>query len=219
MKNKRQSTWRKIINLSPLVDVLMIVIFWYIMMSNQTMEENREMAKNELEALKTGYETQIDVLEQEKAELTGKIDVLEREKAELEEKNAAQEQINEELNGKLQDLEAENDMLGSMVEKSVGYVYIRLFDGLNKNRMIEVNYETKLVDKFVFSSGDSSYLQQRLQNDITEYATQDEKERIAVIFIYEGSNAFYVDVTQIMNILYQLRTELDISVHTINMAD
>ena len=39
-----------IINLSPLVDVLMIVIFWYIMMSNQTIEETKMSAQEELAA-------------------------------------------------------------------------------------------------------------------------------------------------------------------------
>ena len=51
--------WKKIINLSPLVDVLMIVIFWYIMMSNQTIEDTKETAQNELSAQQNRYEAEL----------------------------------------------------------------------------------------------------------------------------------------------------------------
>ena len=210
---------RKIINLSPLVDVLMIVIFWYIMMSNQTMEQTQAAAQSEKEMLKLEHAHAMELLTQEKDAANAEVQRLLGENEALTQETELYKDINDDLSDQLGDLREENEALGAMLEQSIGYVYIHLYDGLNKNRIVEVNYESELVDKFIFSSGESAYLEQKLTKVITEYATRDEKERIAVIFIYEGSNAFYVDITRIMNVLYELRTELNISVHTINMAE
>lgn len=221
-----QMNLRKIINLSPLVDVLMIVIFWYIMMSNQTMEQTQAAAQNEKEMLQLEHAHEMELLTQEKDAIAQEKDAANAEVERLLGENEALLQetdlykdINDDLSDQLGDLREENEALGAMLEQSVGYVYIHLYDGMNKNRIVEVNYESELVDKFIFSNGESEYLEQKLTKVITEYATKDEKERIAVIFIYEGSNAFYVDITRIMNVLYKLRTELGTSVHTINMAE
>ncbi|MBE5951987.1 MAG: hypothetical protein E7260_10410 [Lachnospiraceae bacterium] len=217
---------RKIINLSPLVDVLMIVIFWYIMMSNQTLEENKAAAQNELESVQNRYEQVLDEMTQERNSAQEEAERLEKENALLaEEKTALSEEMeryretNDDLSDQLQDLRETNHTLEEMLEQAVGYVYIRLYDGLNKNRMVEVTYESELVDKFLFSNGEDEYLEQKLKKVITEYATREEKERIAILFIYEGSNAFYLDITRIMNVLYELRAEFGASVHTINMAE
>lgn len=210
---------RKIINLSPLVDVLMIVIFWYIMMSNQTMEQTQAAAQSEKEMLQLEHAHAMELLTQEKDAANAEVQRLLGENEALTQETELYKDINDDLSDQLGDLREENEALGAMLEQSIGYVYIHLYDGLNKNRIVEVNYESELVDKFIFSSGESAYLEQKLTKVITEYATRDEKERIAVIFIYEGSNAFYVDITRIMNVLYELRTELNISVHTINMAE
>lgn len=217
---------RKIINLSPLVDVLMIVIFWYIMMSNQTLEENKAEAQSEMESMQTRYEQTIEVLSGERDFAKAEAEQLEKEntiitdeKAALEEEMERYREVNDDLSDQLQDLRETNHILEEMLEQAVGYVYIRLYDGLNKNRVVEVTYESELVDKFLFSSGEDVYLEQKLKKVITEYATREEKERIAILFIYEGSNAFYVDITRIMNVLYELRTEYGASVHTINMAE
>lgn len=210
---------RKIINLSPLVDVLMIVIFWYIMMSNQTMEQTQAAAQSEKEMLQLEHAHAMELLTQEKDAANAEVQRLLGENEALTQETELYKDINDDLSDQLGDLREENEALGAMLEQSIGYMYIHLYDGLNKNRIVEVNYESELVDKFIFSSGESAYLEQKLTKVITEYATRDEKERIAVIFIYEGSNAFYVDITRIMNVLYELRTELNISVHTINMAE
>lgn len=210
---------RKIINLSPLVDVLMIVIFWYIMMSNQTMEQTQAAAQSEKEMLKLEHAHAMELMTQEKDAANAEVQRLLGENEALTQETELYKDINDDLSDQLGDLREENEALGAMLEQSIGYMYIHLYDGLNKNRIVEVNYESELVDKFIFSSGESAYLEQKLTKVITEYATRDEKERIAVIFIYEGSNAFYVDITRIMNVLYELRTELNISVHTINMAE
>ena len=217
---------RKIINLSPLVDVLMIVIFWYIMMSNQTLEENKAEAQSEMESMQTRYEQTIEVLSGERDFAKAEAEQLEKEntilideKAALAEEMERYREVNDDLSDQLQDLRETNHILEEMLEQAVGYVYIRLYDGLNKNRVVEVTYESELVDKFLFSSGEDVYLEQKLKKVITEYATREEKERIAILFIYEGSNAFYVDITRIMNVLYELRTEYGASVHTINMAE
>lgn len=217
---------RKIINLSPLVDVLMIVIFWYIMMSNQTLEENKAEAQSEMESMQTRYEQTIEVLSGERDFAKAEAEQLEKEntilideKAALAEEMERYREVNDDLSNQLQDLRETNHTLEEMLEQAVGYVYIRLYDGLNKNRVVEVTYESELVDKFLFSSGEDVYLEQKLKKVIAEYATREEKERIAILFIYEGSNAFYVDITRIMNVLYELRTEYGASVHTINMAE
>jgi biopolymer transport protein ExbD len=217
---------RKIINLSPLVDVLMIVIFWYIMMSNQTLEENKANAQSEMEQMQLAYEHEIGLLTQEKDAVALEKARAEEELARLQEEkelllgeSESYRDVIDDLSDQLGNLREENETLGAMLEQSVGYVYIHLYDGLNKNRIVEVNYESELVDKFIFSNGESEYLTQKLTKIIGEYATRDEKERIAVIFIYEGSNAFYVDITRIMNVLYELRDKYGTSVHTINMAE
>ena len=221
-----QMNLKKIINLSPLVDVLMIVIFWYIMMSNQTMEETKETAKNEMSALQNRYETQLKNVAKETEELTEQLEqmtevvqALAAERESLSEEAELQKEVNEELSNQLADLREENSALGMLLEQSIGYLYIRLYDGLHENRIIEINCETELVDKFVFSGGEQEYLENRIAKVVGEYAARDEKQRIAVIFLYEGSKARYLDVTQIKNVLYGLKSELGISVHTINMAE
>ena len=199
---------KKIINLSPLVDVLMIVIFWYIMMSNQTIEETKETAQSELSALQNRYEAQLQDAEEKNAGLVeqvdglnGEIEQLATEKdALLAEKEAlaaeteTYRQVNDDLSDQLAILRDENDALGLMLEQSVGYLYIRLQDGLHENRIVEINSDVALVDKFVFSSDEEDYLQERIRKVVTEYAAQEEKTRVSVIFLYEGSEAYYLDV-------------------------
>ena len=218
--------WKKIINLSPLVDVLMIVIFWYIMMSNQTLEENKQTAEEERNALMTRYEqalseqqAQNDALTQEVERLLAEAEQLLQSQEELRAETELRRQINEELSSQLSDLREENEALGLLLEQSVGYVYIRLYDGLNANRIVEINSEAELVDKFIFSKEESEYLEQKLTKVITEYATKEEKQRIAVVFLYEGSNAYYVDITRILNVLNTMRAEHGIAVLTINLAE
>ena len=218
--------WKKIINLSPLVDVLMIVIFWYIMMSNQTMEETKEAAQNELTALQNRYEAELSEAEQQNAfldeqvqQLTKESELLFKEKETLVAEAETYRQVNDDLSDQLAVLRDENNALGLMLEQSVGYLYIRLYDGLHKNRIIEVNSDTELVDKFVFSSGEEEYLTERIRKVVTEYATREEKSRVSVIFLYEGSKAYYLDVTQIKNVLYGLRTENNISIFMLNLAE
>ena len=218
--------WRKIINLSPLVDVLMIVIFWYIMMSNQTLEENRQTAEEERQTLTMQYEqslsekqAQNDRLTQDVERLLKEAEQLLKAQEELRQETELRQQVNEELSNQLGYLRKENETLGLLLEQSVGYVYIRLYDGLNENRIVEINSEAELVDKFIFSKEERDYLEQKLTKVITEYATKEEKQRIAVVFLYEGSNAYYVDITRIMNVLNVMRAEHGIAVLTINLAE
>lgn len=224
---------KKIINLSPLVDVLMIVIFWYIMMSNQTIEETKETAQSELSALQNRYEAELMAAEEEKAGLaeqveglTGEVDSLAAEKeallAEKEllaEETESYRQVNDDLSDQLAILREENNALGLMLEQSVGYLYIRLYDGLHKNRIIEINSDTELVDKFVFSSDEGDYLQNRIEKVVTEYASREEKNRVSVIFLYEGSKAYYLDVNRIKIALYEMRTKHNVSVFMLNLAE
>lgn len=218
--------WKKIINLSPLVDVLMIVIFWYIMMSNQTMAETKEMAEEELSALQNRYESELAEAEQEKdalgeqmAYLTGEAEALAAENEELSAEVEIYRQVNDDLSDQLAVLRDENNALGLMLEQSVGYLYIRLYDGLHKNRIVEINSDTELVDKFVFSSDEETFLKERISKVVTEYATRDEKQRVAVIFLYEGSKAYYLDVIRIKNVLYELRTEHNLAIFMLNLAE
>lgn len=196
---------KKIINLSPLVDVLMIVIFWYIMMSNQTIAETQETAQNELSAQQNRYEAELTAAEQANAGLTEQVEDLTGEVETL----AAEKDT----------LLAENEALGLMLEQSVGFLYIRLCDGLHENRIVEVNSDTELVDKFVFSSDEGDYLQERIEKVVTEYAKRDEKSRVSVIFMYEGSKAYYLDVNRIKMALYGLRTEYNLSIFMLNLAE
>lgn len=218
--------WKKIINLSPLVDVLMIVIFWYIMMSNQTMEETKEAAQNELNAVQNRYETELAEsklqnvsLEEQVQQLLEETKLLLEEKETLAEEAETYRKVNDDLSDQLAILRDENNALGLMLNQSVGYLYIRLYDGLHKNRIVEINSDTELLDKFVFSSGEDEYLTERIRKVVTEYAAMEEKTRVAVIFLYEGSKAYYLDVTRIKNVLYGLRTEKNISVFMLNLAE
>ena len=217
---------KKIINLSPLVDVLMIVIFWYIMMSNQTIEETKETAQSELSALQNQYEAQLVEAEEKNVSLAEQVDSLlgEAEKLTAEKDALAAEtetyrQVNDDLSDQLAILREENNALGLMLEQSVGYMYIRLYDGLHENRIVEINSDVELVDKFVFSSDEGDFLQERIEKVIAEYAARDEKTRVSVIFMYEGSKAYYLDVTRIKNALYGLRTQYNLSIFILNLAE
>lgn len=224
---------KTIINLSPLVDVLMIVIFWYIMMSNQTIEETKETAQNELAALQNRYEAELMAAEEENAGLTdqlsdlsGAVDSLTTENAQLlaEKEALAAEaetyrQVNDDLSDQLAILREEKDALGLMLEQSVGYLYIRLYDGLHKNRIVEINSDTELVDKFVFSSGEEAFLREKIEKVVAEYAGRDEKTRVALVFLYNGNSAYYVDVSQIKNVLYSLKSEYNLAVLELNMEE
>ena len=196
---------KKIINLSPLVDVLMIVIFWYIMMSNQTMEETKEAAREELTTMQKRYEAELSEAKLEYTSLEEQIEVY---------RNA-----NNDLSNQLTELREVNSTLGMMLEQSVGCLYIRLYDGLHKNRIIEVNSDAELVDKFVFSSGEEEYLAERIRKVVTGYTFGEEKTRVVVVFLYEGNKAYYRDVTGIKNVLYELKTEQNISVFMLNLAE
>lgn len=224
---------KKIINLSPLVDVLMIVIFWYIMMSNQTIEDTKETAQNELAAQQKRYEAELMEaqennagLAEQIAGLNGELESLAAEKAallaekeSLEEETEDYRQISDDLSNQLALLREEYNTLGFMMEQSVGYLYIRLYDGLHENRIVEINSETELVDKFVFSSDEGDFLQERIEKVITEYATRDEKNRVSIIFMYEGNNAFYLDVNRIKIAIYGLRTQYNLSIFMLNIAE
>lgn len=224
---------KKIINLSPLVDVLMIVIFWYIMMSNQTIEDTKETAQNELAALQNHYEAELSAAEQEIAGLTeqitglnGEVENLTEEKDMLLKENEAlaaeaetYRQVNDDLSDQLATLRDEKNALGLMLEQSVGYLYIRLYDGLHENRIVEINSDTELVDKFVFSSDEGDFLQERIEAVVAEYAERDEKNRVSVIFMYEGSKAYYLDVNRIKMAIYGLRTEYNLSIFMLNLAE
>lgn len=218
--------WKKIINLSPLVDVLMIVIFWYIMMSNQTIEDTKETARNELSAQQNRYEAELAAAEEEKAALTEQVDALTEEvggllaeKEALAAETEIYRQVNDDLSDQMAVLRDENNALGLMLEQSVGFLYIRLYDGLHKNRIVEINSDTELVDKFVFSSDEGDYLQERIEKVVTEFAAQDEKTRVSVIFMYEGSKAYYLDVNRIKTAMYGLRTEYNLSIFMLNLAE
>lgn len=65
----RKINIHQIVNLSPLVDVFMIVIFWYIMVSNQTIQENKTEADRQLQNIEVEYTQQIKSLEEEIEEL------------------------------------------------------------------------------------------------------------------------------------------------------
>lgn len=218
--------WKKIINLSPLVDVLMIVIFWYIMMSNQTIEETKVSAQEELTALQNQYEAELLESEKENAglkeqvnSLTGAMEQLTAENETLAAETETYRQVNDDLSDQLAILRDEYNTLGFMLEQSVGYLYIRLHDGLHKNRIVEINSDTELVDKFVFSSDEGDYLQERIEKVVKEYASREEKNRVSVIFLYEGNKAYYLDVNRIKMALYGLRTEYNLSIFMLNLAE
>lgn len=217
---------KKIINLSPLVDVLMIVIFWYIMMSNQTIEDTKENAQNELSVLQNRYEAELTAAEEEKngltaqiAGLNGEVEELRAEKEILAAETETYRQVNDDLSDQLAILREEYNTMGFLLEQSVGYLYIRLYDGLHENRIVEINSDTELVDKFVFSSDEGDYLQERIEKVVTEYAARDEKNRVSVIFLYEGNKAYYLDVSRIKMAIYGLRTQYNLSIFMLNLAE
>lgn len=63
---KKQSMIRKIINLSPLVDIFMIVIFWYIMFSSQNIQNQDAKFQLEIEGLTDELEELKDELKKQK---------------------------------------------------------------------------------------------------------------------------------------------------------
>ena len=201
---KKRSTLRKIVNLSPLVDVLMIVIFWYIMISDRNLESEKMAARAVLAEQQNSYEATIDSLEQTLAnseeelakanayieELLKELENQHKEKGELGEENVV--------------LTTENEKLQALLEQEGQFFVLQLLSGTGALRTLELTYEAD-TDRITFNNDERGALAENLRNLMLEHLQ--EGKRVSVIFLYTGDNAFSRDVSVVNDTMLALQKE------------
>jgi chromosome segregation ATPase len=198
MKNK--SMIKKIINLSPLVDVFMIVIFWYIMFSNQNLQNQEASTQGLIESLHEqigGLEDNLEKLEISKESSDDYIQEL------LEELKRLQEEL-EALKEDSGTLKTENEKLAALLEEEGQYLVLQLTEGTEALRILESTYKGK-IERIPFNTDELEIMQSKLKTMITSYL--ENNSRLSVLFLYEGGNSFAKDVSAIESILEKMQKE------------
>lgn len=193
MAMKKKSMVRKIINLSPLVDVFMIIIFWYIMFSNQNLQNQEENAQGIIDGLRQeleGLRREADALENDIKNL------------EIEKKSLAESLLGESEDREF--LEAEKEKLKELLNQEGQFLVLRLVEGLGNLRTLEVMHGESL-ERITFSSNDRPAMQEKLKAFVLEYLG--EKPRLSVLFLYGGDASFSRDVSAVEEILEGIRKE------------
>ncbi|MGN0505491.1 MAG: hypothetical protein ACI4FZ_02965 [Lachnospiraceae bacterium] len=208
---KKTSAIKKIINLSPLVDVFMIVIFWYIMFSNQNLAEQEAASQYTLEDMKSRYEETIEKLEinldnamKEKADTNTYIEELLAELESLKEKLSKLEAENEALKQSNAELKAENEKLAGLMEQEGKTLLLQLTGGTESLRILECTYEGK-VERFAFTTDERDGLKAFVEDKIMQYVGAG--NRMNVLFLYEGINSYSKDIAVITETIEQLQKE------------
>lgn len=190
---KKKSMIRKIINLSPLVDVFMIIIFWYIMFSSQNLQNQEENAQ-----------VTIDGLQQEIAGLRQKNEALENDIKNLEtEKESLSGKWMEESES-VEALKAEKEKLENLLDAEGQFFILRLMEGLGDLRTLEATYGEEL-ERFTFSTDDRPAMQEKLKDFVLKYLG--EGQRLSILFLYGGDASFSRDVSAIEETLGNIQKE------------
>lgn len=178
---RKRSTIRKIINLSPLVDVFMIVIFWYIMFSSQNLK-NQEQE----------FQETINNLEKTLSELGAES-----------EKNAASLEL---LKHQKESLEMENERMAAVMEYEGRYILLWFSGGLTDQREIKVIFDGT-TEELSFSSEDreKGEFSARLKTILEKYFGAG--KRCNVIFLYDGSNSYSRDIAAIEATILKLQKQ------------
>ena len=179
---RKRSIVKQIVNLSPLVDVFMIVIFWYIMFSNQNLQNQETASQSMIEEI-------MDELESLR-EQTGK---LEEEKAALEEKNEKMEN----LMGQEMSI-VELWLLGEEIEETENPS--KSTEGLT---ITVAEKEHRII--FERSNEGREKVAQELRASLSEYL--EKGERLYVIFFYNGERVYSRDVAAVATALEDLQKE------------
>lgn len=211
---KKQSMRRKIVNLSTLVDVFMIVIFWYLMFSNQNLNAQETAAQGKMDEMQAKYEAQVGGLEEELAntielkndsdeyirELLEQIEQLEKRLGEMQEEldglkesMAALEQENAELKAANEELKGENDKLMSMMNQEGEVLLFRLLNATDALQILECTYREE-VSRYTFTDKERDKLAEFVAGEI-DTALEDGK--LNVVFTYEGAAVYSKDVETI----------------------
>ncbi len=174
---RKRSMVRKIINLSPLVDVFMIVIFWYIMFSSQNLK-NQEQE----------FQKTIDSFEKTLSEM----------EAECEENTALKQQI--------KSLERENERMTAVMEYEGRYILLWFSGGLTDQREVKVILEEN-TQELSFSSEDreKGEFSAKLKTILEKYFGTG--KRCNVIFLYDGGNSYARDIAAMETTILTLQKE------------
>lgn len=209
MKKSRSS---KIVNLSPLVDVFMIVIFWYIMSSHQMLENNQSIAEDkiasitkELQDVTTQSAKAIEQYEENLKELNM-----------CKERNKGLEEENDMLREQLKESQEEMDTLSGLLEKDSQYLLVRLCGGTEESRFAEISYDNLVIERLIFSDKDEAYLFEQFDRCIREYTDEDTK--LIVMLIYEGNNTLYKDIRMITTALDEVQKKTGFVLTKIDLA-
>ncbi len=197
---KKKSMMRKIVNLSPLVDVFMIVIFWYIMFSNQNLQNQETNSQIIIEGLQQevkGLEENLEKIEVAKGASDEYIEEL------LEELKRLKEELTE-IEGNAAVLKTENEKLAALLEQEGQYLVLQLTGGVEKLRILEVTYEGNL-ERITFTDDELQTMQNNLEVMVLKYL--ENNTRLSVLFLYSGSNSFAKDVSAIGGVLEKIQKE------------
>ncbi len=197
---KKKSMMRKIVNLSPLVDVFMIVIFWYIMFSNQNLQNQEANSQIVIEGLQQevkGLEENLEKTEVAKGASDEYIEEL------LEELKRLKEELAE-IEGNAAVLTTENEKLAALLEQEGQYLVLQLTGGVEKLRILEVTYEGNL-ERITFTDDELQTMQNNLEVMVLKYL--ENNTRLSVLFLYSGNNSFAKDVSAIGGVLEKIQKE------------
>ncbi len=197
---KKKSMMRKIVNLSPLVDVFMIVIFWYIMFSNQNLQNQEANSQIVIEGLQQevkGLEENLEKTEVAKGASDEYIEEL------LEELKRLKEELTE-IEGNAAVLTTENEKLAALLEQEGQYLVLQLTGGVEKLRILEVTYEGNL-ERITFTDDELQTMQNNLEVMVLKYL--ENNTRLSVLFLYSGNNSFAKDVSAIGGVLEKIQKE------------
>lgn len=179
--------------MSPLVDVFMIIIFWYIMFSNQNLQNQEENAQGIID----GLQQELESLRQKNEALENDIKNLEQEKKSLDES----------LLGELEYagiLEAEKEKLKNLLDEEGQFLILRLIEGLGDLRTIEATHGEDL-ERFTFSTNDRPAMQEKLKAFVLKYS--EGKQRLSILFLYGGAASFSRDVSAVEETLGEIQKE------------
>lgn len=242
MKNERvsrimrkQSMRRKIVNLSTLVDVFMIVIFWYLMFSNQNLNAQETAAQGKMDKMQGEYETKIDVLEEKLEntialkndsdayirELLEQIEKLEKRLSDMQEEldglkeaMTVLEQENAELKAANEELKGENDKLMSMMNQEGEVLLFRLLNATDSLQILECTYKEE-VFRHTFTDKERDKLAEFVAGKIDNAL---ENGKLNVVFTYEGAAVYSKDVETINKTIKERQSEIYFIYNEFNLS-
>ncbi len=156
-------TMKKIVNLSVLVDILMIMLFSFIMTTNGEIKKDRENSAATIKALQN-----------------------------------------------------ENAALEKIISKDCQYMVIKLAGGLGELRSFEIEYQDE-TESITFSNDKREEAREQLITYLEEKNLP--KEKVLIVFNYDGKNAWARDVSIVQNVIQNIKKETPLFYLENNVSD